>query len=796
MIGVLVVGIGVSGCATHPVSFDSSLPGSSSFDRALMAYVHGELEVSLTELNKQQEAFPGDVRVQVLQSAIQREQGNKVDPSVVALAQDRMSGPVTLAQLLQHTQERNVEIRQRIHDVISARAKWREARLSFTPEFFALTRFYPGGFFIRLTQDILGGLIERQLRMHQAEAAILEAVARYAQTYREVQIRMANSYFNLLEAQESMKISQRAIAVAEEHRRVGQVLADEGLMSEDLLSNSQQSLLDLHQLFEVRQGEVMVAQATIQGLLDLPNEAFPGIRMQRVSLTDEAHVDKAIANATQDRPELHAIEAQLKKNVLAQEANRWVLPKINLRSTYGETSDKGKGDFLAGLSIGLSGEVPLLLWPLRKAQSDREQAFVDRLELEVARVKAEVMIETVEAYEEMRVSQSRFYQYQEKAHTRQLEWHALEHRLQEGSEGNQLDVLTAQLAYLRSRQEQVLQQYRQQRAVFALHAVTGSQIDTLIFVDSKETPLVSSETFAEFQSVKRGLWVWQTELALSKQERSFFLSFLQARKIQSVFLFVSKDLLRNEPERVREFLRFAHQKGIEVHALNGEPTWIFEGDRSFAQEFITAVRRYHDKVLPEEQFDALHLDVEPHALPNWNSGERMQLVEHYVEFLDWAAFQVVETSLSLVIDIPYWFDSISIGKENLLEHVWDVADQVAIMAYRNSAAKVIDSVRQEIEIYQSHPKPVWIGLSTESEFWPNGIDTQSVEANFEAMIQDVGSSMSKVGKNLGVSIQDYVHYRDMILSTKNHDQSIDAGDVAVGENPHFVMPVMAGSMGQ
>ncbi len=790
IIWVFVVMIGVGGCATHPVSFEASFPGATSFDRALMAYVQGELEVSLQELQKQHEDFPGDLRAPALRIAILREQGEDVLPSDAAYDQEVISGVLAPEELLQRSQERNPEIRQRIHDIIGARAKWREARLSFTPEFFALTRFHPGGFFIRLTQDILGGLIERPLRMNQAEAGILEAVARYAQTHQEVQLRMANAYFTLLEAQESARIIQLAIDVAKEHQRVGQALAHEGLITESLVATYQEELLELSQQWLVLQGKVMVAQATIQGLLDVTNRERFSLQPKQVFFSYEGTVDQAIAMSRQDRPELHVLEAQLQKTESAREANRWMLPKVNLRTTYGETTDEGKGDFLDGFSVGLSGEVPLLLWPLRKAQSDREQAFIDRLELEIARVKAEMMIETVNAYERMRVAQSGLHQRQAKMHMRYAEWQALGRRRQEGPDASQLDVFSAHVEYLKSQQEQVSQRYEQQRAVLALHVVKGALLDTLTFVDSNESALVVPESLVAEQSMKRGLWVWRSENILSGNERTFFLSFLQAREIQSVFLFVSPDLLQTQSSAVREFLRVAHQNGVEVHALNGEPTWIFEDDRSLAQEFLAAVVRYHDNIIPEEQFDAVHLDVEPHALSAWNMGERKALVQHFVRFMDWAAAEVSKTSLPMVFDIPYWYDTISTEEGNLLQSVWNVADQVAIMAYRNSPSKVLESIRQEIELYQSHQKTVWVGLSAEPEFWPKSHTTHSVEVNFESMVQEVEASIITLGENVGVSIQDYAHYREMILATHIHDRPSRLDEMPTSVTQHSLSSAM------
>ncbi len=784
---VLIGGIGLGGCRTHPLPLDSSLPGVTFFDRALMAYAQGELDVSFTELSKQRKVSPGDLRVQALVEAIEREQGKNENFPVKEIDQNSSPRPLSATQLLRRTQERNPEIRQRIQDIIRARARWREARLSFTPEFFALTRFYPGGFFVRLTQDILGGLFERPLRMNQAEAGILEALARYAQTNREVQSRMVHAYFMLLESQKTVHFLQLAIAVAEEQHRVGRALADEGLMAEGMVLSLKEELLDLQQQLQVRQSQVVIAQATIKGLLDVPNSSTVHVQGQYLSPPQGSDVDQSIAKATQDRPELHAVEAQLQQRQLGQDANLWMLPTMNVRTTYGETSDEGKGDFLDGLSLGVSGEMPLLLWPLREAQSDREHAFIHRLELEWARIKAEIMIETVEAHERLRVVQVGFFRQKKQTLAREAAWKALEQRIQAGANERPFDVMTAHREYLESQQEEVIRQYEQQRAVFDLQMVSGAPFDTLNFLDREEAGM-ASVGLTQSQPVKRGLWVWQTENVLSVDERVFFLSFLFARDIKAVFLFVSPEIFHEQSEALQDFLREAHQKGLEVHALNGEPTWIFQDQRNLAQAFLAAVTKYHAQVSPEERFDAFHLDVEPHALPAWNTDGRTHVVRHFVEFLDWVAAQVALTHLPMVVDIPYWYDKVSIEEEGLLQHVWHVADQVAIMAYRNSPAKVFESIQQELELFQAHPQPVWVGVSAESPFWPQADIHQSVEMKFEAMVQEIGARLTVFGSNVGVSIQDYAHYQDMILSAPIQNQSFSRRDRAKSLGQDAVRP--------
>ena len=110
------------------------------------------------------------------------------------------------------------------------------------------------------------------------------------------------------------------------------------------------------------------------------------------------------------------------------------------------------------------------------------------------------------------------------------------------------------------------------------------------------------------------------------------------------------------------------------------------------------------------------------------------------------------------------------------------------MAYRNSPAKVFESIQQELELFQAHPQPVWVGVSAESPFWPQADIHQSVEMKFEAMVQEIGARLTVFGSNVGVSIQDYAHYQDMILSAPIQNQSFSRRDRAKSLGQDAVRP--------
>ena len=228
---ILLVGtlLFLQACATVGVTQEIPFPGVAPFDRALMAYVRGNLDQALVDLEEAQSFNPDDLRVWALQNAITREQGHGLEP-LRAEPPILLADPLPPEQLLQQVLGRNPEIRKSIFDVIAARAQLREDSVSFGPEFSILSRFHPAGIFFRLTQSVLGSLIERQTLMTQSEQELIAAVARYAQVRGTVLHKLITAYVSVLEAQELLAHTGTSLETATELARVAAILSRNGVL--------------------------------------------------------------------------------------------------------------------------------------------------------------------------------------------------------------------------------------------------------------------------------------------------------------------------------------------------------------------------------------------------------------------------------------------------------------------------------------------------------------------------------------------------------------------------------------
>jgi outer membrane protein TolC len=112
----------------------------------------------------------------------------------------------------------------------------------------------------------------------------------------------------------------------------------------------------------------------------------------------------------------------------------------------------------------------------------------------------------------------------------------------------------------------------------------------------------------------RALYVWSSASIITQLSHQSAASVTEAARDAGVtHLFLSLDSAQLEqyarnPEPLRAALDAAHERGLRVDLLLGEPTWLLENRRN---DLLSIIRRL--SALP---FDGLHLDIEPNQLEN------------------------------------------------------------------------------------------------------------------------------------------------------------------------------------
>lgn len=221
------------------------------------------------------------------------------------------------------------------------------------------------------------------------------------------------------------------------------------------------------------------------------------------------------------------------------------------------------------------------------------------------------------------------------------------------------------------------------------------------------------------------MWVYQTaEIAASPQEQVRLFSFCRERGITDLFWQVHFSKaeapvcqLENAAAH-RAFLLEAHAHSLRVHALTGDPSHTRTSKHGRVLALVEALLNFNGVSDADSRFDGLHLDIEPHGLPEWKAAGkalRCDLLGQFVEVHRVVAERLrrEKDPILLGTDVVFWLNKI--GPDGVLEYpvvvgslkrdpmsfILDLVDLVAIMSYRDTTegrngivAIVAETIRQ------------------------------------------------------------------------------------------------------
>ncbi len=213
-----------------------------------------------------------------------------------------------------------------------------------------------------------------------------------------------------------------------------------------------------------------------------------------------------------------------------------------------------------------------------------------------------------------------------------------------------------------------------------------------------------------FAKATKGVWWWHGPDAVNTARAAKRLRFLSTHGVDEIYF--CADLAKYGKE-TRAFVKAAGRKGMRVALLAGDVSWIYPGNRGFA-ETLEAYLSYQRRAAPNERFYALHLDVEPHQDRNLSDERKWQL---YADFVLRAAADVHAAKEKIEWDIPFWLDNIRVtfGERkdvSLLEVVMGASDCVALMSYRDTAEAILDISKEETAIASKGGVRVVLGAET------------------------------------------------------------------------------------
>lgn len=278
---------------------------------------------------------------------------------------------------------------------------------------------------------------------------------------------------------------------------------------------------------------------------------------------------------------------------------------------------------------------------------------------------------------------------------------------------------------------------------------------------------------------RRAVWMWEPDSYAALESRSAAadaVKFLKAKGITTVYLYADsykgRCLIQEKPKLYRKLIRRLRKAGLNAYALLGSAylnteEYILPERRGAALAMLGRVLAYNAAVKPDERFEGVNMDIEPHLLDQWPAEKNKLLLD----FLDMSAALMdlkKQSGLQLAVGpaIPFWFDGITLewrGRARpVSEHAQDIYDYVALMDYRDHAEGrdgIISHAEDELKYAAAAGRKVIIGLETT----PNDIKKVSfnhlTEADLEREVALAAAAFSKEPAFDGFVLHHYRGYR-------------------------------------
>ena len=290
------------------------------------------------------------------------------------------------------------------------------------------------------------------------------------------------------------------------------------------------------------------------------------------------------------------------------------------------------------------------------------------------------------------------------------------------------------------------------KPVYGMWWVVGA---FLFFLMGADSPAPSGRS----QGLVRAMWVWNVRTIMTPESRLQLLSFCRQHRIDTLYL-SAYDLRSPLDRHYRGFNRQAHQAGISVHALAGDPRWGKAQYHHIPLEWVEAVGRLNANAPRAERFDGIHTDVEVYLLSKtWQErpevllGGYLDLHAEIARILNQGPGGRLHTGA----DIPFWFDddpSYRILWKGRVkppsQHVMDMVDSVTVMAYRNfaeGADGTLQLISLELNYADQIGKKVIVGQETQENLYPayvtfGGTSCETLRREVQKIEQVVGKRPS------------------------------------------------------
>ncbi|AZK47635.1 hypothetical protein [Paenibacillus lentus] len=263
--------------------------------------------------------------------------------------------------------------------------------------------------------------------------------------------------------------------------------------------------------------------------------------------------------------------------------------------------------------------------------------------------------------------------------------------------------------------------------------------------------------------IPKATWLWHTKLIETQTEE--LLSFSASEGIRFIYLQISTKV---DIPHYKNFISKANALGIQVHALNGAADWALRANRSQLTSFIDWIDKYQLAAAEEERFTGIHVDIEPHLLPEWRIDTN-NVIKQWQSNVMYLVEESTKLELPIAGDLPFWLDNYTASDSEMSLSSWMISkyDSVTLMSYRNSASAILDLAKQELEEAGNLCKHIYTGVET--KYSSEGDHVSFYEEGYDYMNEQL-LYLDQLGRNYpsfaGIAIHDLVGMMDLANRNK------------------------------
>lgn len=212
------------------------------------------------------------------------------------------------------------------------------------------------------------------------------------------------------------------------------------------------------------------------------------------------------------------------------------------------------------------------------------------------------------------------------------------------------------------------------------------------------------------KKVNFGTWVWRS-IEIERPEQ--VLAFLIKAGINEIYLVYDP---RRNFSQYRTFVNKSQNVGIRVALIGAQARWVLQDYFSERDKFFSFFEHYQADSQDNERFYGMHMDIEPHQLPEWQNRNE-ETVQGFCDFVHLSRQFADRTGSLLEMDIPCWFDQFTCWDSNgdsinLTELCIRHADTTLFMSYRDNARAALEFAQTGLKLAELYKKNISLAFET------------------------------------------------------------------------------------